>query len=194
MGPWVPCFLKSIGEEFYMGNNIGKISIPNRGALLRLVLAFLVLMTFCNSGKKWTEVESFTNKDKTISAGLRFRLEPVADGKGLIKNTGMVFNATFSCTRLEGEKEVSYRTESHFKSRASQKGGSVVVQTVSSQDVKQWPAVAGTQEIRIMCPFFPWEITSDKQGDVYFYMRDAEDGTVVSNIILIPVRIKVGSD
>mgnify|MGYP001613469666 CR=1 FL=1 len=69
-----------------------------------------------------------------------------------------------------------------------------VAKTISSFADKQWPAGTGTQEIKIMCPFFPWEITSDTASDVYFYMRDAKNGAVVSNIVLIPVKIKAVSD
>jgi len=170
-----------------------KTLISNQGALVGLVLALLALMTYCGSGKKWTEVQSFTIENRTISSGHRFRLEPVKEGKALIKNIG-IFEATFVCTRLEGKEEVSYTTESHFKSRATGKGRLGVDKTMSSFKKNQWPAGTNTQEIKMMCPFFPWEVKSTKEGDVYFYMRDGEDGTVVSNIILIPVKIKARSE
>lgn len=164
------------------------------GVLAVLAFGLPALITGCGSGKKWMEVQSFSEGDKTISAGKRFRMEPVKEGKALVKNTGMEFEVKFSCTRLEGTEEVSYRTASHYQSKVSRKGGIGVTQTVADQKVMNWPEGVKVQEVKIMLPFFPWEITSDKEGDLYFYMTDAKDGTVVSNIILIRTQIKVAAD
>ena len=172
-----------------MNKKPNRTRISRQRALAGPVLALLALMTYCRSGNTWTEVQSFTFENKTTSSGDRLRLEPVDDGKGLIKNIG-VFEATFHCARLKGQEEFSYKTESVFRSKAGRKGGLAVDQRLSSLMTKKWPAGAGTQEVGISCPFLPWEIKSSKVGDVYFYVRDVQDGAVVSNIIVIPVNIK----
>jgi hypothetical protein len=172
-----------------MGRMICGTNISFRGAMVGIVFALLALTICCRPGNKWTEVQSFTTDKGTISAGHRFKLEPVDEGKGLIRNIG-VFEATFNCTRLEGQDEVSYKTASHFKSRASGKGKMAMDQTLTSLGESRWPAGASTQKVNITCPFFPWEVKSTKEGYVYFYMQDAQDGTMLSNIIVIPVKIR----
>lgn len=160
-----------------------------------IVLGVLILMTSCSPGNKWVEVESFsTTKNKTITASHRFRIQPVEDGDTLIKNTGITFEATFTCTRQEGEDEGSYKTSSHFNSRSAGKGGLAIDQSMNSLILKTWPAGVDVQEVKISCPFFPFEIQSDRIGDVYFYLVDDEDGTCMSNIIMIPVEIKVAAE
>ena len=65
---------------------------------------------------------------------------------------------------------------------------------MSGQQVNSWPGGVKIQEVKIALPFFPWELTSDRVGDVYLYLVDDEDGTCMSNIIMIPVEIKVGEE
>lgn len=176
-----------------MEKEIRRSSALACGVLAVLAFGLPALVISCGSGKEWMEVPSFSEEDKTISAGQRFRMEPVKEGKTLLKNTGMEFEVKFSCTRLDGTEEVSYRTASHYKSKVSPKGGLGSTQTIVDQKVMNWPEGVGVQEVKIMLPFFPWEITSDKEGDVYFYMTDAKDGTVISNIILARINIKAAA-
>ena len=162
--------------------------------LVGLLFGVIWLLPSCSSDVEWTEVQSFSIDSKTISAGQQFRMEPIQEGEGLVKNNGIFYEVTFSCTRLEGEAEVFYKTTSHYDSRSSREGGFVHTQALTSEDVKQWPAGVRVQEVKIRLPFFPWEITSDREGDVYFFMIDTKDATVVSNIILVPVEIEAGAD
>jgi hypothetical protein len=178
-------------KEDDMGEKIGKRSNLVWGVVAGFALGLVVLMTGCGSGEAWTEVQSFSTEDKTISAGKIFRLEPAAKDKNLIENAGATFEAKFNCTRLEGTGEVAYKAASSFESEAS-RGGFGVKQSIVDQDVRKWPEGANSQAVAIGLPFFPWEAGSGKEGVVYFYLIDADDGSVLSNIIQAGIKVKAG--
>jgi hypothetical protein len=174
-----------------MGKNARKRSVLAWGILAGFALCLAVLMTGCGSGEGWTEVQSVVIQDKTLAAGQTFRLEPAAKGKDFIDDTGPTFKAKFNCTRLQGTEPVSYKAASYFESKVSGKGFKNQTSIVD-QKVRTWPEGARLEAVMIGLPFFPWEVGSGKEGVVYFYLIDANDESVLSNIVRVGVKIKAG--
>jgi len=159
----------------------------HKGMVVLMIATAMIWMSCGGAG--WGEADSLEIKGRKVVPGNRFHIAPLPQDGEMLRNTGIAFEVKFQGTRMQGEGEEIFLTRSHFVSAASA-SGRVMTQTVYAAKQQAWPAGAAQHEVRINCPFFPFEIRSKRRGMVFFFLAEPGTGRCLSNIVKIPVHIR----